>query len=151
MTERPKTLSDSQFSAVQARYISHGSLMWQVPALNIATQAFLYSVIFGEKTPIEGRLIAALLGVFAAFAGLHLLAKHRAMELYDARLLAEYEAAQGWLVVHGRRPHDVSPRIWKWFINQSAFRIWLWTSFAFLVGAVVALGMQLVALWVLYV
>lgn len=151
MTEQPKIISDGQFAAVQARYISHGSLMWQVPALNIATQAFLYSVIFGEKTPIEGRLIAAFLGVFAAFAGLHLLAKHRAMELYDAKLLADYEAAKDWLVVHGRRHHDVKPRIWKWFINRSAFHIWLWTSFAFLAGAVVALGMQLVALWVLYV
>jgi hypothetical protein len=65
--------------------------MWQVPALGLTAQAFLLNIALAHDSARLARAIAALLGMTTAALSMQLMAKHRANEVQDSRLLENLE------------------------------------------------------------
>jgi hypothetical protein len=89
------------YQAVAARRVQWDVLLWQVPALSLTAQAFLLTIALGADTSRASRLLAAGLGVAAAFLSLHLFIRQRQAELVDARWLADYEQEHFGATAHG--------------------------------------------------
>jgi hypothetical protein len=89
------------YQAVAARRMQWDALLWQVPSLSLAAQAFLLTIALGPDTSRASRLLASGLGVVAAFLSLHLLIRHRQAEVTDAHWLAAYEQQHFGTTAHG--------------------------------------------------
>lgn len=62
-------------------------MMWQVPALSIAAQAFLYTRAFDPTTSSAARIVVSVAALVSALATLQLLLKHRYYEeMYSVAL-----------------------------------------------------------------
>jgi hypothetical protein len=91
------------YAAVAARRSQSDSLLWQVPALSIAGQAFLFSAALAPDARLATRLLACLLSLTLTVLTLQLFARHRQGEITDAHWLEEYEKAKyGQGQAHGR-------------------------------------------------
>jgi hypothetical protein len=62
---------------VESRRQAFDAMIWQVPGLSIAAQAFLYVVALDPGSSDWVRIFAGTLGVVAALATIQLLVKHR--------------------------------------------------------------------------
>jgi hypothetical protein len=69
----------------EARRQAQDQMMWQVPALSVAAQAFLFSRSLDPATASVGRLITGLAGMVVAVATVQLIAKHRYLEEFFSR------------------------------------------------------------------
>ncbi|MEU8184900.1 hypothetical protein AB0B85_12085 [Micromonospora sp. NPDC049044] len=117
------------YAVVGARRTSLDTMMWQVPALATAAQAFLLTIALqaGGSTPAQA--VSAVLGAILALLSAQLMAKHRHLEMSDSRLAERIERqlglAQGLEVpphAAGRlRLGDHQP----WWIRLSSYRLWL--------------------------
>ena len=67
------------------------SLLWQVPALSLAGQAFLFSVSLSPDTSSPARRIAAGLSVVVAVLTSQLMVRQRMVELADSEWLEKLE------------------------------------------------------------
>jgi hypothetical protein len=94
------------YQVVAARRLQWDALLWQVPSLSLAAQAFLLTVALGPDSSRISRLLTSFLGVLAAFLSVHLLTKHRQAEITDAHWLAEYEQKHFETTVHGPEWRD---------------------------------------------
>lgn len=91
------------YAAVAARRNQFDSLLWQVPALSLAGQAFLFSVALAPDARILARVVACLLSLTITGLTLHLFARHRQGEITDAHWLEAYELERyGRGLAHGR-------------------------------------------------
>ena len=90
--------------SVEQRRVSINQLMWQVPALALAAQAFLLTVVLGADTSPPARAVAA--GTAAILMGLtwHLFRRHRILEVGYSRWLERFEERNGLPPIHR---HDV--------------------------------------------
>lgn len=79
------------YSAVAARRTQFDNLVWQVPALSITAQAFLFTISLGPDTRPVARVIACLLSLVATFLAIQLFTRQRQAEITDAHWLEEYE------------------------------------------------------------
>lgn len=104
LPEREAVQSDLPvYQAVAARRIQADVQLWQVPALSLTAQAFLLTIALGSDMSRVSRLLAAGLGVVAAFLSLHLFMRQRQAELVDAHWLADYEQEHFGATAHGRK------------------------------------------------
>src|ERR1035438_162519 len=94
------------YQAVAARRMQWDALLWQVPSLSLAAQAFLLTIALGSDASRTARLLASGLGVAAALLSLHLLIRHRQAEVTDAYWLAAYEQQHFGTTAHGREWRD---------------------------------------------
>jgi hypothetical protein len=114
-------------------------MVWQTPALSLTAQAFLFTIALGEGTS-GARLISALLALVAALASMQLMAKHRYLEIQDAKLLERYEEANDLEPIHAR-PNDEEA---AWYNQLSSYKVWLAMMASF---ALAAVGIVLVVLY----
>ena len=68
------------YAAVAARRNLSDQLLWQVPPLAIASQAFLLTIALGGDAAQASRITAALLAVLLCLVSLQLMAKFRVVE-----------------------------------------------------------------------
>jgi hypothetical protein len=91
------------YAAVAARRNQFDSLLWQVPALSLAGQAFLFSVALAPDARVLARIVACALSLTITGLTLHLFARHRQGEIADAHWLETYEIERyGRGLAHGR-------------------------------------------------
>ncbi len=117
------------YQAVAARRMQWDALLWQVPSLSLAAQAFLLTIAFGADTSRTSRLLASGLAVVAAVLSLHLLIRHRQAEVTDAHWLAAYEQQHFGTTAHGpewrdRRNATVIPGHLGGLARIPAFPVW---------------------------
>ena len=117
------------YQAVAARRLQWDALLWQVPSLSLAAQAFLLTIAFGPDTSRTSRLLASGLAVVAALLSLHLLIRHRQAEVTDAHWLAAYEQQHFGITAHGpewrdRRNATVIPGHLGALARIPAFPVW---------------------------
>jgi len=119
-------------------------MMWQVPALSIAAQAFLYTRAFDPSTSNAARVVVSLAALISALATLQLLLKHRYHEEMYSIALDKSRANRGVERLHTLFPdlanesdEDRFPR-WKnrfWLqrpvVRLSSVMVWAWTLWAF--------------------
>lgn len=94
------------YLSVEARRESMNSLLWQVPALSLTAQAFLFSVSTDQGTSPTGRLITSLAGLLIVLATVQLFVRHRCMEENASRWLEQLEVSMRLPVVHRHPPFE---------------------------------------------
>ena len=114
-------------------------MLWQAPALSLTAQAFLFTIALGEGSEVA-RLISATLALVASLASMQLMAKHRYLEIQDARLLEEYERAKEIKPIHARLDTEQA----AWYNRCSSYKVWLSMMAIF---ALAAAGIIFVLLW----
>jgi hypothetical protein len=106
----PARYFDSLYTVVAHRRTAFDTLMWQVPALGLAAQAFLLTIAYGSESSVAARCIAGGLGVVVALVAIQTMLKHRANEKTDNLILKEMESAVGIWIGSNHSPHD-SPAV----------------------------------------
>ncbi len=152
-TLRPPVPShDNLFLAYQtlaSRRSSYDLMLWQTPALAIAAQAFLFTLVLGPGTTAMARLIASGLALVLAVMSMQLMAKHRYHEELDSLLLKSFEDNLGLTEWLGASPHGTGeerirdedrdkiprfPRPAK-FWGMSSYRVWFYALSLFAVAS----------------
>ena len=95
----------SIYQSLAARRLGYDTLMWQVPALSLTAQAFLFTIALSAGNRTEARLTAATLSFIVAVISLQLMSKHRFHEELDARLAEKLERELGLDSALGFLPH----------------------------------------------
>ena len=125
----PEKPDPSLYQIVAERRIAYDGMMWQAPFLSLTAQAFLLTIALSADTYPTGRIISALLGVFAAGASIQLMLKHRCNELADSKWLQAYEELHSECrPIHAKRRSfstttfitDV-PSTWVWIAALAVF------------------------------
>lgn len=137
-----QSLVGNVYQALAYRRAVYDTLMWQVPALSLTAQAFLFTIALTATTGALARGLAMLLSAAVAASSLQLMAKHRFHESLDARLLEKLERRLGVHDLLGVPPHAhpaaraqaVDHRI-RAFQRASSFRLWSATMALFLLAA----------------
>ncbi len=80
------------YELVELRRQQFDGLIWQVPALTFAGQAFIFTVLLDPDTRWWARIIAGILSVGISFLALLLIARHRQAEEMTSRWLSKQEA-----------------------------------------------------------
>jgi hypothetical protein len=128
------------YEMVLTRRLHHDGLVWQVPALSLTAQAFLFTIALAPDTRTTARIIAAVLSMIASFISVQLMARHRAFELVDARWLEQFEEAHGLPTLHAPadKALDSGPRFVRPLGRMRSFMVWAWGLSLFgLVGVLV--------------
>jgi hypothetical protein len=138
------------YQAVVARRLQWDALLWQVPALSLAAQAFLLTIALSPDSSRVARVVTSGLAVVAGFLSVHLLIRHRQAEVADAHWLADYEQRHFGTIAHGpqwrdRRNATTIPGPLNHLAKLPAFPVWQAALGLFSVTAVVAFVAALVA------
>jgi len=107
--EIPGDQVNTVYGAISSRRTAFDTLMWQVPALGLAAQAFLLTIAFGSKSSDTARCVAGGLSVVVALVAIQTMLKHRANEKTDTLILEKIELALGIRLGEGSSPHQ-SPK-----------------------------------------
>lgn len=83
------------YQVVASRRLQWDNLLWQVPALSLTAQAFLFTIAIGGTSSRPARIIASLLAFVVTVLCTSLMTRHRQAEIHDARWLETFEA-QEW-------------------------------------------------------
>jgi hypothetical protein len=116
------------YATLAARQSNRETMLWQVPTLSFTAQAFLFTISLGSSTSETARLIACGLSVVVAVLSLHVLIRHRSLEVNDSEKLKKFEERifsqptdKVNLVIH-KRLKKRHPFI-DWF--RSSYHIWI--------------------------
>ena len=85
---------DMVYQVVAARRLQWDNLVWQVPALCLTAQAFLFTIAIGGTTSRLARIIASVLALLITVLCTTLMARHRQSEIHDANWLARFEGVE---------------------------------------------------------
>jgi hypothetical protein len=143
----------SIYQSLTTRRVGYEALMWQVPALSLTAQAFLFTIALSADSRPEARLTAATLSFIVAVLSLHLLAKHRFHEELDAKLVEKLERDLALDSTLGFVPH-APPRVRakavdmrsNWFLRRSSYHIWFFGLTLFALAALVTAAVAVVSL-----
>lgn len=102
----PPELFGSVYPVIAARRTAFDTLMWQVPTLGLAAQAFLLTIAYGSGSSQLARCICGVLASMVALVAIQTMLKHRANEKTDNLILEQMEAQAGIILRPGSRPHD---------------------------------------------
>jgi hypothetical protein len=103
--EIPGDQLNTVYGAVSSRRTAFDTLMWQVPALGLAAQAFLLTIAFGTSSSDTARCVAGGLSVVVALVAIQTMLKHRANEKTDTLILEKIELAMGIRLGTNSSPH----------------------------------------------
>lgn len=140
------------YSVIESRRQGFASMMWEVPGLAVASQAFLLASAVDPAGARVFRVGAAFLAALVAAAAIQLMTKHRNAELTDSKLLAAIELELGiqlgltpGVVPHSKPEERYAAlgRPFSWLDEWASFDIWRTLLLVFLVAGI-ALG---VAVW----
>jgi len=117
--------------------VNWDALLWQIPALTIAAQAFLFVIAIGAGTSPLARVVALVLSICTLFLSALSMAKQRQSAIADATTLADFERrigipedqieyGPGWR--DRRNNTKLGYRMWEWlrFPRYTAFAFWIW-------------------------
>lgn len=121
----------SVYQSLTARRLGYDTLMWQVPALSLTAQAFLFTIALSSGSSPWARIVASGLSFIIAIISMQLMAKHRFHEEIDGKLAEKLEGELQLNSLLGFTPHAkpleraqvVGVRS-NWYIRQSSYRIW---------------------------
>ncbi|MFE9324811.1 hypothetical protein ACIHDR_18225 [Nocardia sp. NPDC052278] len=85
---------DAVYRTVADRRLQYENLLWQVPALSLTAQAFLFSISMGADNDSIARIASSLLALIVSFISIMLMASHRLAERKDALWLERFEDQQ---------------------------------------------------------
>ena len=91
---------DALYQVVAARRLGHDTLLWQVPVMSLTAQAFLLTIALGASSSVAARVVSSLLSLVSLLASMQLMARHRPMELMDARWLEACEKTRYGFALH---------------------------------------------------
>jgi hypothetical protein len=144
------------YAAIAARRTQFDQLVWQVPVIILAAQAFLFSIALSPDTARSSRIITSLLSLGMTFLSLHLMVKHRQAEIADSEWLAAYEeklpppvGAPAW-PMHGRSwaayRESIDPHIGRLGVlsRLPGSRTWIWGLSGFGIAAIIVLILAIV-------
>lgn len=158
--QHPLPHDEVVYSVVGSRRQGYDQMMWQVPALSLTAEAFLFSIALASSASQATRLIAATLALFTSLMSIQLMGKHRHHELQDALLLELLERELGMRSVHARKPPmgrsspsgptsgptaETAPAPWLWLIGLSSYRVWVLGLGIFGLAAAVVLVLSVVS------
>lgn len=127
------------YSSLAQRRTNYETLLWQVPALSIAAQAFLLTIVLAHDSTRTARLIAAGMAVLSSVISVQVMAKHRYMERTDTLLMEQLEAARD-IPFHIHSYLDKRQFVAQlsfrpvllFLVRQRSFRIWVAVLFIFM-------------------
>ena len=102
----PPELFASVYPVIAARRTAFDTLMWQVPTLGLAAQAFLLTIAYGSGSSQVARCVCGVLASVVAVVAIQTMLKHRANEKTDNLILERMERRAGIALRPGSRPHD---------------------------------------------
>ncbi len=88
-------LFSEMYRIIANRRLAYDNLSWQVPALSLTAQAFLFTISLAPSTSQAGRTIASLLAIFISFASIQLLERHSFFETATSIFLENFERKNG--------------------------------------------------------
>lgn len=140
-TDKIKDVENARaaYSALTTRAQSYNALQWQTPALAVAAEAFLLQIALGPQSTPPARLVASALNFMLSLLCIHLLLKHRQMQVKDRETLIELEKLLGLPTYHSKPRLDDLPR----WIQFGSTKLW---SIGFAGLGLVAVGIFSVTL-----
>ncbi|AII07504.1 MULTISPECIES: hypothetical protein [Rhodococcus] len=131
---RRPTDPEALYRVVAARRLQYENLLWQVPALSLTAQAFLFSIALGQGVDTWARIFSAVLALNLSVISIMLMASHRQAEIRDVQWLDRFEqdelGAGDW-GPHGaafRKPYETKLDA-GWFGNlihlRLMFYVWI--------------------------
>jgi hypothetical protein len=120
----PEEHVNAAYTVLANRRTAFDTLVWQVPSLGLAAQAFLLTLAYGPSTSSPARCIAASLSIVVAVVAIQTMMKHRANERTDTLLLEKIERELGISIGHGGRPHNSPQKRGKAIGNDLVERLW---------------------------
>jgi len=140
------------YQVIGTRRIAYDTLMWQIPALGLAAQAFLLTIAFGADSSRSSRLVAGVLAMMVAFVAVQTMHKHRANETTDSLILERLEEENGIEVMPGVHPHarpDIRGRavgnqmVDRWLNRHRSVRLWAASLSGFALAGLIAVALAL--------
>jgi hypothetical protein len=141
------------YEAVAARRNNFDTLVWQVPALSLTAQAFLFTIALGSDSSRPARIISSVLGIIIVFLCITLMARHRQAEFTDAHWLQDYEERMGIPPAqraHGQAWRDrrdetkVADGLWNVVPLLRGYEVWVVGLGLFGVASVIILVLSVV-------
>ncbi len=140
------------YSSLSARRTAFDTMMWQVPALGLAAQAFLLTIAYGSSTSNTARFVSGALSVVVALVAIQTMIKHRANEKTDNLILKRIEDLNGIRIGHGASPHDApsvrgraigNELIYGYLEKRRSVRLWVTSLCGFAIAGGVAIVLTL--------
>lgn len=137
------TLQAALYQALASRRTGYDTLMWQVPALSLTAQAFLFTTALGSDSN-TARLISASLALILSLISVQLMSKHRFHEQIDVRLMESLEKTLALDTLLGIAPHSAPEERaaaieskrqqypgmgainTNWLMHLSSYWLWSW-------------------------
>jgi hypothetical protein len=94
------------YEMLTARFLAHDEMLWQTPALALTAEAFLMTIALSRDVIDVAASIAAFLGFILMLMSMHLLGRHRFLELIEKRKLMDLEKRLGM--------EPLSTHSWAW-------------------------------------
>ncbi len=140
--EENKELLQVVYQTLSTRRLGYDNLMWQVPVLSLAAQAFLYTIALSNGNSNAARIISSVLALIISLMSIQLMSKHRFNEEVDSRILEEIEKSLK-VEVSGFYPHQKTVDRAKavnmkanGFIRLSSYRVWMFGLSLFAITAI---------------
>lgn len=130
------------YEMLTARFLAHDELLWQTPVLALTAQSFLMTISLSPGVEDLAAATAAALGTVLILMSMHLLGRHRFLELIEKYKLKELEetlqieplSTHSWGWKYAKTPklgkafkHKEygldSPRYY-WIFSIPSYRIW---------------------------
>jgi hypothetical protein len=150
--EVPADRVDTVYSVIAQRRTAFDTLIWQVPSLGLAAQAFLLTIAFGAGTSDVARCIAGALSSVVALVAIQTMLKHRLNEITDSIILREMELSLGIGIGRGTAPHDPpldrarasgNPRVDDFPTRWRSVTLWIISLLCFATAGAVAIVLTL--------
>jgi hypothetical protein len=141
------------YAAVVQRRMQWDNLLWQVPALSLTAQAFLFTIALDPSSRRIARVVACLLSLISSILAVHLMTRHRQAEITDSHWLADYEGKHypPSLAAHGppwqarRNATSADAWIFSRLARYPGYRVWASGLMLFAVAAIAILVLTLIA------
>ena len=121
---------------------SYTTLLWQVPALSLTAQAFLFTIALAKDVDPEARVVTGILSVVASLMSIYLMFSHRVHAERQGRV-AEDLALQLGAQRGPERYHRGAAGVWAG-VNRGSFALWILGLGLF---GTVGLGAAILGLW----
>lgn len=100
------TFDQLTYEMLTARFLAHDELLWQTPVLALTAQSFLMTISLSRDVANLAAATAAALGTVLICMSMHLLGRHRFLELVEKHKLMELEESL--------RIEPLSTHSWAW-------------------------------------
>jgi len=136
------------YSAIANRRTAFDTMMWQVPALGLAAQAFLLTIAYGANSSNAARCVSGALSVVVALVAIQTMNKHRANELTDSRALTILELDSGIRLSRDATFHSrpsergaavENKDLERWWAKRRSSRLWVCSLGGFALAGALAI------------